>query len=130
MIVVDASVLAVALGDDGPDGTLARHRLRGEILAAPELIDPELLSVLRRGVASGAMTAQRGTQAVTDLIDLPLRRVSHRPLLHRCWQLRNNVTSYDACYLALAEILDVTLLTADQRLANASGLRCAIELLN
>jgi predicted nucleic acid-binding protein len=128
VIVVDASVLVVALGDDGPDGALARHRLRGEVLAAPELIDPELLSVLRRVVASGAMTAQRGAQAVTDLIDIPLQRVSHRPLIHRCWELRNIVSSYDACYVALAEILDVTLLTADRRLANAPGLRCPVEL--
>ena len=129
MIVVDASVLAVALGDDGQHGAAARQRLRGEVLAAPELIDPEVLSVLRRQVASGATTAQRGEEAVADLIDLPLRRASHRPLLRRCWELRHNLTSYDACYAALAEALDVTLLTADGHLARAPGLRCAVELL-
>lgn len=129
MIVVDVSVLAVALADDGTDGAKARQRLRGEVLAAPELIDPEVLSVLRRGVASGAMTAQRGGVAMADLIDIPLRRAPHRPLLRRCWELRRNLTSYDACDVALAEYLDVTLLTADGRLANASGLRCAVELL-
>jgi len=66
---------------------------------------------------------------MADLIDLPLRRASHRPLLRRCWQLRHNLTSYDACYVALAETLDVPLLTADGRLADAPGLRCAVELL-
>jgi predicted nucleic acid-binding protein len=130
VIVVDASVLAVALGDDGTDGAKARQRLRGEMVTAPELIDPEVLSVLRRGMASGSMTAQRGVQAMTDLIDLPFRRAPHRPLIRRCWELRHNVTSYDACYVALAEILNVTLLTADGQLANAPGLRCAVELLS
>jgi len=129
VIVVDASVLAVALGDDGQHGAAARQRLRGEMLAAPELIDPEVLSILRRCVATGSTTAQRGEEAVADLIDLPLRRASHRPLLSRCWELRHNLTSYDACYAALAEALDVTLLTADGRLARAPGLRCAVELL-
>ena len=129
VIVVDASVLAVALGDDGQHGAAARERLHGEELAAPELIDPEVLSVLRRYVAAGLTTAQRGEEAMADLIDLPLRRASHRPLLRRCWELRHNLTSYDACYVALAETLDVPLLTADGRLADAPGLRCAVELL-
>ena len=93
------------------------------------MIDPEVLSVLRRYVAAGLTTAQRGEEAMADLIDLPLRRASHRPLLRRCWQLRHNLTSYDACYVALAETLDVPLLTADGRLADAPGLRGAVELL-
>jgi predicted nucleic acid-binding protein len=67
---------------------------------------------------------------MTDLIDLPLKRASHRPLLRRCWELRHNLTSYDACYVALAETLNVSLLTADGRLANAPGLWCAVELLS
>lgn len=129
MIVVDASVLAVALSDDGHHGAVARERLDGEVLAAPELIDPEVPSVLRRNVATGAMTAQRGAEAMADLIDLPLRRASHRPLLRRCWELRHNLTSYDACYVALAETLDVPLLTAHGGLARAPGLRCAVDLL-
>jgi len=130
VIVVDASVLAVALGNDGTDGAHARQRLRGEVLAAPELIDPEVLSVLRRGVASGAMTAHRGALALADLLDLRLRRAPHRPLLRRCWELRHTVTSNDACYVALAEILDVTLLTADRRLADAPGMQCSVEIVS
>ncbi len=129
MIVVDALVLAVALGDDNQQGAAARARLRGEVLAAPELIDPEVLSILRRSVASGASTERRGADAMEDLINMPLRRAAHRPLLSRCWELRHNLTCYDACYVALAETLDVALLTADGRLARAPGLRCAVELL-
>jgi predicted nucleic acid-binding protein len=129
VIVVDASVLAVALGADGERGSIARERLRREILAAPELIDLEVLSVFRRHVATGTMTAQRAEAAMVDLIDVPLRRGSHRPLLKRSWELRHNLTSYDACYVALAETLEVTLLTADGRLARAPGLHCAVELL-
>jgi predicted nucleic acid-binding protein len=130
VIVVDASVLVVALGDDGKDGSKARQRLLGEVLAAPELIDPEVLSVLRRGVANGAMTALRAQEAISDLRDLPLQRASHHPLLERCWELRHNLTSYDACYVVLAETLAVPLLTADARLAHAPGLRCAVEILS
>jgi len=129
VIVVDASVLAVALIDDGQHGTAARQRLRGEILAAPELIDLEVLSVLRRSVAAGSTPAQRAADALADLIDLPLRLTSHRPLLERCWELRHNLTTYDAGYVALAETLAVSLVTADSRLAQAPGLRCVVELL-
>ena len=110
-------------------GARARQRLVGEVLFAPELIDLEVLSVLRRGVATKAMTVRRGEEAMADLIDLPIRRASHRPLLGRCWELRHNFTCYDASYVALAETLDVRLVTADSRLAHAPGLRCEVELL-
>jgi predicted nucleic acid-binding protein len=128
VIVVDASILAVALGNDGAQGATARRRLRGEVLSAPELIDLEVLSVLRRNVASGLMTVQRGGQAMGDLIELPLQRASHRPLLRRCWELRHNLTSDDASYVALAEALEVPLLTADARLVHAPGTQCTVEL--
>lgn len=129
MIVVDASVLATALGDDGPDGDHARTRLRGERLRAPELVDLEVTSVLRRQVRSGAVDLRRAALALADLAALPLRRAPHRPLLARCWELRDNLTVYDASYAALAEALDVTLLTGDGRLAHAPGLRCHVEIL-
>lgn len=129
MIVVDASVLAPTLADDGVDGDTARARLRGESLAAPELIDLEVASVLRRMVRGELLPARRAELALTDLLALPLRRVPHRGLLTRCWSLRANVTIYDAAYVALAEQLDVVLVTADGRLSRASGSRCAIELL-
>ena len=129
MIAVDASVVAVALADDGPDGDQARARLRGERLTAPELVDLEVTSVWRRQVRDGAMDARRAALALADLTALPLRRAPHRALLARCWDLRDNLTVYDAAYVALAEALEVTLLTGDGRLARATGPRCHIEVL-
>lgn len=129
MLVVDASVLAPALADDGPDGDAARARLRGQSLVAPELIDLETTSVIRRQSRGGQLDPRRARLALTDLVELPLRRAPHRPLLARCWQLRENLTVYDFAYVALAEALDVVLLTVDARLASAPGPRCEIELL-
>lgn len=129
MLVVDASVLAVALADDGADGDKARARLRGERLAAPELVDLEVASVLRGRTAGGHLDVRRAELALADLADLPLRRAPHRPLLTRCWELRANLTVYDAAYVALAEVLDGDLLTGDARLVKAPGPRCRIEIL-
>ncbi len=129
MLVVDASVLAVALADDGPDGDAARARLRGETLAAPELVDLEVASVLRRQNRAGMLDNRRAELAIIDLGALPMVRASHLALLRRCWELRENVTTYDAAYVALAEALDATLLTGDRRLAHAAGPTCTIELL-
>lgn len=129
MLVVDASVVVVALGDDGPDGDSARSRLRGEHLAAPELVDLEVASVLRRQVRNGSVDARRADQALADLVALPLQRAPHAPLLARSWELRDNLTIYDAAYVTLAELWDATLLTGDRRLAAAPGPRCRIELL-
>lgn len=129
MLVVDASVLAVALADDGADGDQARARLRGEHLAMPELADLEVASVLRRQLRSGALDARRAGLALDDLAALPAQRAPHRPLLARCWELRDNLTVYDAAYVALAEAMQATLLTGDQRLARAPGPRCRIETL-
>ena len=129
MIVVDASVLATSLGDDGPDGDRARARLRGERLTAPELVDLEVASVWRRQINAGAMDERRAVLALADLGALPLRRTPHRPLLARRWELRDNLTIYDAAYIAVAEAWGVLLLTADARLAKAPGPTCTIEVL-
>jgi predicted nucleic acid-binding protein len=129
VLVVDASVLAVALADDGPDGDAARTRLRGETLAAPELVDLEVASVLRRQNRVGLVDNRRADLALTDLAALPMQRAAHLALLPRCWELRGNLTAYDAAYVALAEVLDAPLLTGDRRLARASGPTCTIELL-
>jgi predicted nucleic acid-binding protein len=123
MIVIDASVLATALGDDGADGDRARERLYGEELAAPEIIDLEVASTWRRTLAD----ERRAKLALADLAALTIARAPHLPLLSRCWELRHNLTPYDAAYVALAEALKTTLLTADRRLARASGIRCEIE---
>jgi predicted nucleic acid-binding protein len=129
VLVVDASVLAPALADDGPDGDRARARLRGESHAAPELIDLETTSVIRRQLRSGRMEPRRAGLALDDLVALPLGRAPHRPLLERCWELRDDLSVYDAAYVALAELLDAVLVTADTRLAHAAGLRCRLDLL-
>ncbi|MDQ6895690.1 MAG: type II toxin-antitoxin system VapC family toxin [Actinomycetota bacterium] len=129
MLVVDASVLVVALADDGADGVAARARLRDEHLSAPELVDLEVASVLRRQVMAGRIGARRAALALTDLESLPLHRASHRVLVSRCWELRETVSVYDAAYVALAETLGAMLLTADARLGRASGPRCPIEVL-
>lgn len=129
MLVVDASVLVVALADDGADGDHARTRLRGEKLILPELADLEVISVLRRQLRTGAIDPRRAGLALQDLAALPASRAPHRPLLARCWELRDNLTVYDAAYVALAEAAQATLLTGDQRLARATGPRCPIEIL-
>lgn len=129
MIVVDASVLAPALADDGADGDRVRGRLRGEQLTAPELIDLEVISTLRRAARAGRLDDRRSSQVLTDLAALPLRRVPHLPLLSRIWELRDNLTAYDAAYVALAEALNALLLTADGPLGRASGVRCEVEVL-
>jgi predicted nucleic acid-binding protein len=129
VLVVDASVLVTALADDGPDGDQARARLRGERLSAPELVDLEVTSVLRRQSAAGALDDRRAAMALADLAALPVQRAPHRALLGRCWELRENLTIYDAAYVALAETLEADLLTGDRRLARAPGPRCRIEVL-
>lgn len=129
MIVVDASVLAPALADDGADGDRVRERLRGERLVAPELVDLEILSTLRRAARGGQLDERRSGQALDDLAALPLRRVSHQPLLSRVWELRDNLTAYDAAYVALAEALDALLLTADRAMGKVGGIRCEVEVL-
>lgn len=129
VLVVDASALAVALADDASDGDGARARLRGEDLAAPELLDLEVASVLRRQVRAGLLNLRRADLALGDLADIPVTRAPHLPLLGRCWELRENITIYDAVYVALAEALNAVLLTADSRLSRAPGPRCAIEII-
>lgn len=129
MIVVDASVLVTALASGGSDGALARQRLAGEQLHAPHLIDVEVVSALRALVTRRAIKAAAATAAIDDLTRLPVRRVPHLRLLARCWELRPNLSVYDAAYVALAEALQLPLLTADARLARAPGTRCEVELL-
>jgi predicted nucleic acid-binding protein len=127
VIVTDASFLVMALADDGDDGAEARARLRGEELAAPHLADLEVASVLRRSVAAGSVAVQRAYQALQDLSDLDVERVAHTSLLPRVWELRGNYTTYDASYVALAELFQAPLLTCDAKMAGGSGARCVFE---
>ena len=128
MLVVDASVLAPVVLEDGDDGDRMRARLRGERVVAPDLAKLEAASVIRRVLASGAVDQARADQAVADLVDLPVLVFPTSPLLQRAWALRDNITMYDACYVALAEALACPLLTSDARLARAPGLQCAVEI--
>lgn len=130
MIVVDASVLANAVADDGSAGRAARARLlaAGEA-AAPDLADVETVAVLRKRWRAGDLSARRFRSAIEDLLALPLARFPSGPLMLHAYELRENVTAYDACYVALAEGLGCPLVTADARLSRASGVRCPVELL-
>ena len=129
MIVVDASVVVASLADDGIDGARARQRLVGEQLLAPHLIDVEVLSAWRRLTLSGRLSDARARQAVDDLNQMRIRRVPHPLLLNRCWQLRHNLSPYDAAYVAVAEQAGVVLVTADRKLANSAGPQCEFEVL-
>jgi predicted nucleic acid-binding protein len=130
VIVADASVVANALGDDGPDGALARGALRRDPeIAVPDLVDVETVSVLRRRWLAGDLTARRFRTAITDMGDLDMARHPTLPFMPRAYELRANVTPYDAAYIGLAEALDCVLLTADERLARAPGTRCQIQVL-
>lgn len=127
MLIVDASVL-FGIVADVPDSESLRRRLASDPdQAAPHLVDAEVLSVIEAHHRAGALDTTAASQAVEDLRSWPGERWSHRLFLERAWELRHNVRSYDALYVALAEALDATLLTLDLRLTRAPGIRCLIE---
>jgi predicted nucleic acid-binding protein len=131
LIVVDASVVANALADDTADGDAARQALRSDDdIAAPDLVDVETVSVLRKRWLAGDLTARRFRTAITDLGDLAIARHPTLPMMPRAYELRGNVTPYDAAYVALAEVLDCALLTSDSRLGSAPGPRCEIRVVH
>jgi predicted nucleic acid-binding protein len=130
LIVIDASVLANVVGDDGPAGRAARARIAvAAQWSAPDLVDVETVSVLRRRWRAGDLTARRFRSAVIDLVSLPIVRFPTGPLMIRAYELRSNVTPYDATYVALAEGLSCPLVSADGRLARAPGVRCDVDIL-
>jgi predicted nucleic acid-binding protein len=123
-VVVDASALVAALADGGTDGAWATEVLEGAALTAPHLMPIEAANILRRAALAGAISATTAALAHGDLLDLRVQLWSYSPLAERCWELRENLTTYDATYVALAELLDVPLVTLDRRLAAAPGPRC------
>jgi predicted nucleic acid-binding protein len=129
VIVVDASALLEALLRT-PAAAAVEERLFdvGHTLHAPHLIDIEVAQVLRRYAATGQIDPGRCRDALSDLSDFPLHRYPHNVLLQRVWELRYNLTAYDAVYVALAEALDARLLTCDRRLAAAAGHRARVDL--
>jgi predicted nucleic acid-binding protein len=130
LIVVDASVLANVVGDDEESGRTARRGLRGiDGVAAPDLVDVETVAVLRKRWLATTISEQRFASAIADLERIDIERVPTLRLMRRAYELRSNVTPYDASYVALAELLDCELWTADERLANAPGPQCIIRLI-
>lgn len=129
MIVLDASaavewLLQTTLGGRVEERLFAR----ADTLHAPHLLDVEVAQVLRRYAAAGIITPPRGREALDDLLDLALTRYPHGVLLWRVWELRDNLTTYDAAYVALAEALDAPLVTCDSRIASAPGHHARVEL--
>jgi predicted nucleic acid-binding protein len=122
-------LIEVLLGTSAASRLAERFFAEGETLHAPHLIDVEVAQVLRRYARAGVLGAERGAEALEDLADFPITRYPHEVLLFRIWELRNNVTAYDACYLALAEALGAPLVTRDAKLAAAAGHRAPIELM-
>jgi len=130
VIVPDASVLVPALVDEGGDGALAREILEADgDLHAPYLLDIEIVAALRGLVRRKTLTAERAERAIADYDEVAITRYPHLGLISRIWQLRDNVSAYDGTYVALAEALDCTLLTADTKLAVAYGPRCLVRVI-
>ncbi|MGY1703511.1 type II toxin-antitoxin system VapC family toxin [Geodermatophilus sp. SYSU D00697] len=126
MIVPDASAVVAALLVSGPTADAARDALRSEEAHAPHLLDVEATSAIRRWVRSGRLTIDAARSSLRDLRDLAVARHAHDPLLDRALDLRDTVSAHDAVYVALAELLGASLLTADTRLARATGVRCPV----
>ena len=129
MLVIDASALFEVVADT-PLAEQVRSRIsQDEERAAPHVIDVEVLGIIRREYLRGALDRTAAYMAVQNLRDWPVQRIGHRFLLDRAWELRDNVRGWDAFYVALAELVDATLLTLDARLSRAPGLECNIEVL-
>lgn len=128
MIVVDASVVVTVLLRLTNADALSDRLFDGlQKLYAPELLDVEVAQVIRRFWRAREISAARGSEAIEDLADLPIERIGHTPLVGRIWQLRNNVTAYDAAYLAVAESLNATLVTHDKALLHVPGSWALVE---
>ena len=130
MIVVDASALLEFLLQTSLGARIEERLFRtDDELHVPHLADVEIVQGLRRLVRTGELSADRAGEAIADLIDLDLHRHAHVDLLGRAWKLRDNVSAYDAMYVALAEAIDAPLITCDIPLAKARGRRALIELI-
>lgn len=121
MLVVDTSAVLAALASRPPEPTLLQRLADDGDLHAPHLIDIEILNALRGLVRSGQLSQDRAQDVRSDVEDLAITRYGHQPLADRVWALRHNLTAYDAAFVALADALEVPLVTCDARLANAPG---------
>jgi predicted nucleic acid-binding protein len=128
VIVVDASAVVELLLGTAAGHDVARRLEASDFLpSAPQLLDAEVAQALRRFARRGEIGPQRGGEALADLALFPLRRYPYHFLLSRMWELCDNLTAYDAAYVALAEALDATLLTRDGRIEKAPGHRARVE---
>jgi len=128
VLVTDAGVWVRALVDEGP-GDPTRTRLVAEpVVAAPALIDLEFTNVLRGLLTKGSIAPPDAELALAEFLQAPIQRYTHESLVPRIWQLRQNLTAYDASYVALAEALGVDLLTIDRGIGGAPGIRCRVVL--
>jgi predicted nucleic acid-binding protein len=123
-LVVDASVVVAALVDTDAHGRWAEEVLVSDVLAAPHLLPVETANVLRRAVAAGEVSDDIATLAHGDLVDLRIDLFEYEPFASRVWELRGNLSAYDAWYVAVAEALDAPLATLDGGLVGAPGVRC------
>jgi predicted nucleic acid-binding protein len=123
-LILDASVAAAALIDNGSDGEWARSLLTEGAAIAPHLMPVEVASILRRSVAVGDIPADSAALAHADLLALQVDLLPYPPFAHRVWELRENVTAYDGWYVAIAEASDSPLATLDTRLTRAPGPTC------
>ncbi len=129
MIVVDASAAVTMFLNLGPSAARVRNRLRqAEEVHIPHLFDVEVLHALRRPTLRGDLSGEQSRLILSLLHEMRAVRYPHAPLAARIWELRENLTTYDACYVALAEVLDAPLVTMDARLAQAPGIRAEVEL--
>jgi predicted nucleic acid-binding protein len=128
VLVADTSAVLEALVAREPTPGLIERLSDDADLHGPHLIDTELLHALRRMTVTGAISDERAADARTDFAELRLVRYPHQPLNDRVWELRENLTAYDATFVALAEALDAPLITCDARLASAPGHTAAVEL--
>ncbi|MGH7537142.1 MAG: type II toxin-antitoxin system VapC family toxin [Gemmatimonadales bacterium] len=126
--MLDASAVVELLVAPGGGTHVARRIGFDRSLHAPAILDLEVAHTIRRLCALRELAETRGHAAIADLGDLPVRRYPHTPLLERVWQLRRNLTAYDAAYVALAEALAAPLVTRDRRLAASRGHRARVEL--
>jgi len=127
MRVIDAAAVVAALVDDGPDGSWAETMLASQALAAPHMMPVEVANILRRAVMAGDLSPDAGALAHADLLALRVELFPYAPFALRVRDLRDNVTAYDAWYVALAEELGATFATLDVRLTRAKGPRCRFE---
>jgi predicted nucleic acid-binding protein len=131
MIVVDASALLEFLLQT-PLGIRVEARLfhRDDEFHAPQLVDVEVVQGLRRLVRTGEVSSGRAAEAIADLNELDLHRHAHLDLLGRAWKLRDNISAYDAMYVALAEAINAPVVTCDGPLAKAPGHRARIDVID